>query len=286
MHFKMKSGKLKEKRSIARCVPQAGEAMDSKTVDLFLFMGQSNMAGRGIVSEKWAQPAPQIMEGAGYEYRAISAPDKLYPLTEPFGRQENAEDGINDGNMKTGSLVTAFVNACYQKTGVPIVGVSASKGGSSILQWQPGTPYLSDTLRRLAKARRFLEKEGIFIRHTFMLWCQGETDGDHHMTAGDYQSYFMQMWERMKMEGVERCFLIRIGRYNGAEKISYEDIRQAQEALAQKIPEVVMVSRKFAEMKARGLMKDEFHYYQQAYNEVGIQAGENTAEYIRMESGL
>ena len=53
------------------------------------------------------------------------------------------------------------------------------------------------------------------------------------------------------MEGVERCFLIRIGRYNGAEKISYEDIRQAQEALAQKIPEVVMVSRKFAEMKAR-----------------------------------
>ena len=163
MHFKMKSGKLKEKRSIARCVPQAGEAMEnkcviknSKTVDLFLFMGQSNMAGRGIVSEKWAQPAPQIMEGAGYEYRAISAPDKLYPLTEPFGRQENAEDGINDGNMKTGSLVTAFVNACYQKTGVPIVGVSASKGGSSILQWQPGTPYLSDTLRRLAKARRFL----------------------------------------------------------------------------------------------------------------------------------
>ena len=98
---------------------------NSKTVDLFLFMGQSNMAGRGIVSEKWAQPAPQIMEGAGYEYRAISAPDKLYPLTEPFGRQENAEDGINDGNMKTGSLVTAFVNACYQKTGVPIVGVSA-----------------------------------------------------------------------------------------------------------------------------------------------------------------
>ena len=29
-----------------------------------------------------------------------------------------------------------------------------------------------------------------------------------------------------------------------------------------------------------------FTYYQQAYNEVGIQAGENTAEYIRMESGF
>ena len=160
------------------------------------------------------------------------------------------------------------------------------KGGSSILQWQPGTPYLSDTLRRLAKSQEISGEGRDFYPAYIMLWCQGETDGDHHMTAGDYQSYFMQMWERMKMEGVERCFLIRIGRYNGAEKISYEDIRQAQEALAQKIPEVVMVSRKFAEMKARGLMKDEFHYYQQAYNEVGIQAGENTAEYIRMESGL
>ncbi len=33
-------------------------------------------------------------------------------------------------------------------------------------------------------------------------------------------------------------------------------------------------------MKARGLMKDDFHYFQEAYNLVGKEAGENTAAYV------
>ena len=38
-----------------------------KTVHLVLFMGQSNMAGRGEAEE-----APGVSEEAGYEYRAVS----------------------------------------------------------------------------------------------------------------------------------------------------------------------------------------------------------------------
>ena len=34
-------------------------------------------------------------------------------------------------------------------------------------------------------------------------------------------------------------------------------------------------------MKAQGLMKDDFHYYQEAYNEVGKIAGEKTGKYVR-----
>ncbi len=45
--------------------------------DLFLFMGQSNMAGRGVTNEKWQQKAPKLIEGAGVEFRAISDPAKL-----------------------------------------------------------------------------------------------------------------------------------------------------------------------------------------------------------------
>ena len=33
-------------------------------------------------------------------------------------------------------------------------------------------------------------------------------------------------------------------------------------------------------MKARGLMKDSFHYYQAGYNEVGKDAAINTAKYV------
>ena len=35
------------------------------TVDLIIFMGQSNMAGRGIVDASHPQPAPRLTRGPG-----------------------------------------------------------------------------------------------------------------------------------------------------------------------------------------------------------------------------
>ncbi|MBO5279289.1 MAG: hypothetical protein J6B06_07350 [Lachnospiraceae bacterium] len=246
-----------------------------KITDLFLFMGQSNMAGRGAACERWQEGAPRLTEGAGYEYRAISSPDCLYPAEEPFGRAENRENGINDGERKSGSMVTAFMNAYYKETGVPVVGISASKGGSSILQWQPAGAFLEDVKNRLSSCRQFLERDGWTVRHTYMLWCQGETDGDHGMSGDEYQKYFLDMWQEMKQEGVKTCFLVLIGNYNGTEEIDYREIQQAQRELTQNNTEIILVDESFPSMKARGLMKDFFHYYQAAYNEVGTNAGRN-----------
>lgn len=101
--------------------------------DLFLFIGQSNMAGRGVSSPRWPEGAPELTPGAGFEYRSVSAPEQLFPIQEPFGAAENDPNGIFEPGMKTGSLVTAFVNAYYAQTHTPIIGVSASKGGSGDL---------------------------------------------------------------------------------------------------------------------------------------------------------
>ena len=59
-----------------------------RTVDLLFFMGQSNMAGRGA-----AALAPVVAPGMGYEYRAVTDPDTLHPLEEPFGVNENDPAG-------------------------------------------------------------------------------------------------------------------------------------------------------------------------------------------------
>ena len=199
---------------------------------------------------------------------------------------ENKEGGINDGNRKTGSMVTAFTNACYGITKVPIIGISASKGGSSILEWQPKTPMLIDAIERLKRAQSFRAAENIHVRHRFMLWCQGETDGDNGMSVEEYKSKFARMWNELKEAGIETCFLVRIGKYNGVEDITYERIRQAQEELAQNFTDVIMVSGSFLEMKERGLMKDAFHYYQTAYNEVGCEAGKRVGEYIEKQGNF
>lgn len=245
-------------------------------VDLFMFMGQSNMAGRGNSSQ-----APEIIEGSGYEFRAISDPTKLYPISEPFGVDENVEGAIYDylgeNKAKSGSLVTAFVNAYYTYAKYPIVGVSASEGGTRISQWQPNTDRYNDAVSRYNGALTFLNNNNMIVRHKYILWCQGESDGDDELSKADYKTAFNTMAQAWFNNGIEKIFIIKIGNYNGEEAIDYDDIMTAQNEICQSTPNVIMASTDFAGMKARGLMKDAFHYTQAGYNEVGDYAGVNVA---------
>jgi len=251
------------------------------TVDLFLFAGQSNMAGRGISCERFPERAPAVLPGAGWEYRAVSAPGRLFPITEPFGIYENNPDGIHE-NLKTGSMVSAFVNAYSAGTHIPVVGVSASKGGSVMAEWQPGTAYLTDALNRVAAAGNWLNQNEYRIRHTFVLWCQGESDGDAGTEKEAYLQGFNRMLGAMLEAGVERLFLVRIGQCNVEGSFArYEPMMEWQEEIAKTNDRVTMVSRLFSTMRDRGLMKDAFHYYQAAYNEAGTEAGKNAADYVK-----
>ena len=241
----------------------------------------TNMAGRGIACTQFPEGATDLISGAGAEFRAISDPTRLYPIAEPFGALENNPTGIFEPNMKTGSLVTSFVNTYFQNTGVPVLGLSSSKGGSVIANWQDHDDYLTDTITRLKSAQTFCEQHNITLRHQYLLWCQGESDGDHHTSADEYTKQFMQMYEKLKAVGIEHCFLIGIGAYNGtADDICYDEIRNAQYSFAEHRKDITVVSRLFEKMKARGLMKDSFHYYQAGYNEVGKDAAINTAKYV------
>ncbi len=246
-------------------------------IDLFLFAGQSNMGGRGISCDRFPETAPAVLPGAGWEYRPISAPDRLFPIQDPIGAWENNPEGIHE-NRKTGSLVPAFVNAYYALSGVPVVGVSASKGGSPIREWLPGSPYLTDALARLDQAGRWLEKNDYAVRHIFVRWCQGESDGDEGTDKEAYVSGFSAMLEEMKRHGVEKLLMVRIGQCNLPDDPErYQAMIAWQEEIAAAFPDVVMVSRAFASMRDRGLMKDAFHYYQAGYNEAGQEAGRNAA---------
>ena len=251
-------------------------AQSSNLVDLFIFMGQSNMAGRGD-----ATLAPIVTPGMGFEYRAVTAPDCLSPLQEPFGVNENDPAGVNEPGMKTGSMVSSFVNAYTAKTGVPIVGVSCAKGGSAIAEWMPGTPYYQDALRRVRQCRRWLADNGFTVRHSAMVWCQGCTDGDLHTSKAIYKLDTDRMLHEFLFDAkLETCFLIQIGNQRD-DPMLYQPIQQAQEELAAAYDDIVLVSRKFKTFAAKGLMKDQFHYKQPAYNAVGEEAGSKAAAFWR-----
>lgn len=255
---------------------------NKRIVDVFMFMGQSNMAGRGITNTEHPEKAPTIMSGAGYEYRAISDDTKLSNIEEPFGKNENVSGAIDDGQDKTGSMVTSFVNAYYANNGnIPVIAVSASQGGTLSSQWIANSAKLNDAINRLNKTVGYLNKNGYSIRHKYMVWCQGESDADSNYSKDTWTTNFKSMLTAMLSAGIEKCFMVRIGNCNieGSED-RYKNMISWQTEMAQINKNVVMASCDFAGMKKRGLMKDQFHYFQAGYNECGTYAGINVAYYV------
>lgn len=244
---------------------------ENKTVDLVIFMGQSNMAGRGVAAQ-----APTVQAGHGYEFRAVSDPTKLYPITEPFGVNENR--GVISETTKTGSLVSAFAESYYSYTGVPIVGVSASRGGQKIEFWATNGDALNETIARYNAAKTYLTANGYTVRHQYMVWLQGETDGAQGTAAATYKSKLITLFGEMKKQGVEKAMVIRIGDRQASET-QHDAIIQAQTELCREHDDFVMISGKLAGVAAAD-MKDSAHYTQATYNEVGADAGKNMAYYV------
>lgn len=244
-------------------------------MDVIMFMGQSNIAGRGDSKEK----LPLFM---GADFRAVSDPERLYPIADPFGVYENRTGGIDDGAKKTGSMVPAFVRRYYEKTGRQVLAVSASQGGTSSELWRD--VLVQDAAERLKAALEYCRKQMIPVEHVWILWCQGETDGDHAVSAEEYKKNFQMIWSEMKSAGAETCFLFQIGHFNyvkhpeglyglsGQElDAQYQVIRTAQEQICRDCKDVVWAAS--FEQYLHG-MKDHFHYRQQVYHEVGERAAE------------
>ena len=244
-----------------------------RDIDLVLFAGQSNMAGRGSSID-----APVVEEGGGYEFRAISDPTVLHPIVEPFGVNENKQGGINEKGMKTGSLVSALVKTYHERTGRIIVGVSASKGGTEISEWQKDGVLLPDAIERFRTAEAWLLDNGYSIGNRWMIWCQGETDGDRRTSKADYKMRLASLLSEMQATGIEHTFLIRIGNHRD-DRERYANIIQAQTEFCETAPQITLIATAFDQMASEGLMNDEFHYTQLGYNRCGTQAGTNLAHW-------
>ena len=248
---------------------------DSPVVDLFIFMGQSNMAGCGNAAE-----APRVPEGWGYEYKAISAPGKLSHMVEPFGlNEDNQASGVV--YSRRGSLVSAFTNAYYELTQTPVVGVSCSKGSTSTEFWMPGGAPLNDAIQRHRSAEKWLVENGYKIRNNFMVWLQGERDASTGVTPEEYSSNLKSILRTMiNHTGVEKCVIIRIGKFVGYSPTICDTIIQTQTELCQTYKEFILGSALAAGFVEDNLMSDPWHYTQEGYNILGEDVGINLAFYV------
>ena len=135
-------------------------------LDLFLFIGQSNMAGRGYITDNYK----------GYI-------KNTYLLT-PTGSMEPARNPLNKYSTIRKRLglqgvgpAYSFAKSITERTGRPLGLVVNARGGSSINSWMKGAKdnYYDETLSRIRQAMKFGTLKAI-------IWHQGESDSNDPAT--------------------------------------------------------------------------------------------------------
>ena len=190
-------------------------AKDDKDIDLIFFMGQSNMSGAGGD----ASAAPHVSEDAGMEFRAVSDPTKLYPITEPFGINENCPTGLHEyPGAKKGSLVSAFVNEYHRRTGRKVIAVSISMGATDMTTWK-SQGVIDDVKNRFDTSVAWLKDNGYTIGHLYALWLHGESDAIEGTNPEVYRTALDDIMRPLFIGGLQKVFMIMPGR-----TIDYRDI--------------------------------------------------------------
>lgn len=136
----------------------SGQAPD---YDIYLLIGQSNMAGRGSFE---AADTIQKVEGV-WLLDSIGNPVEA---VAPFNRYSTIRKDIS---LQGYSPANEFSRIMHSRTGRDILLVVNARGGSSICAWQPGDShqYIDEAVRRTRQAMKHGTLKGI-------LWHQGETD--------------------------------------------------------------------------------------------------------------
>ncbi|TNE73728.1 sialate O-acetylesterase [bacterium] len=131
-------------------------------IDIYLLIGQSNMAGRGLVEAQDTVPFPRVF--------SLTKENTWRLATDPIHFDKSVA-GVGLGR-------TFGIEMAKHKPSSSIYLVPCAVGGSSISQWQPGAYHeqtrsypWDDTEKRLRFALQTGTLKGI-------LWLQGESDSN------------------------------------------------------------------------------------------------------------
>ena len=116
-----------------------------------LLIGQSNAAGRGIMSE---------VEPLDLDRQFVQRCGKWRPMYTPIN-----PDRINAGTCLAESFAYRFVHHYNTDVGI----IPCAYGGSKIGEWMPGEPLYENAVFQAKLAQRDSEIVGV-------LWHQGESD--------------------------------------------------------------------------------------------------------------
>jgi hypothetical protein len=146
--------------------------------ELFLLVGQSNMAGRGVVEEQDRQAIARVF--------MLNKSMEWVPAVDPvhFDKPDIAGVGLARSFGRT--LAAADPNASIGL-------IPAAFGGTSLDEWKAGGKLYEEAVRRAKFAMREGKLRGI-------LWHQGEADAGKQELAASYRERFAAMIAQLRSD--------------------------------------------------------------------------------------
>ena len=134
-----------------------------KNLDIYLVIGQSNMAGRAQIREEDQDEIKNTYLFTGNEDPA------WVKATNPINRYSTVRKSMD---MQRLSLAYSFAQSIIKARPENEIGLVANaKGGTKIVQWLPGTELYEAAIKQTKKAIAYGTLKGI-------IWHQGEGDCD------------------------------------------------------------------------------------------------------------
>ncbi len=146
-------------------------------LDLFLLIGQSNMAGRGAVEPADREPIPHIF--------SLNRDLAWVPAVEPV-HFDKPFVGSGMARSFARTLLAAHPSASIGL-------IPCAVGGSSLNEWAPGGKLFTDALARAREAMKAGTLRGI-------LWHQGESDTGSEELASTYRERWNTMITALRKE--------------------------------------------------------------------------------------
>ena len=143
-------------------IPMVYAGKPVKNMDLYLCIGQSNMAGRGKLS-------PAVMDTMQNVY-LLNAEDQFELAVNPLNRYSTIGRGLTGEYL---GPVYSFAKAMASKKH-PVGLIVNARGGTSIRSWLKSTEktgglYYNEALRRTKEAMKYGKLKAI-------IWHQGEAE--------------------------------------------------------------------------------------------------------------
>ncbi|WP_339735765.1 sialate O-acetylesterase [uncultured Gimesia sp.] len=227
----------------ARAEEKTAKLPVNENFHIYLLIGQSNMAGRGIVDPAANKPHPRVLK--------LDKKGNWVPATDPLHFDKPKIAGVGPGSGFGPVIADAYPD-------VTIGLIPAAVGGTPLSRWVKG----GDLYERAVKLAKQNQKQGVIKG---AIWHQGEGDSSNPKLYDTYQKRLSGMIVdlRTDLNEPDMPFVMgELGEFFMRPGVS--TVNEALHGIAKAVPGTAVASSK--ELKAKG---DQVHFNAAAEKEFG-----------------